>query len=80
MTEFQEREKEIRRRREAAAAKERRAERAKPYSRTELRRDLETDEKDRIKQIAAQLKEQNKGKSKISGLGRIPKLPKKVYL
>lgn len=75
---FEDREKEIRRRREAAAAKERRVERAKPYSRTELRRsDLESDEKEKIKQIAAQLKEQNKSKSKISGLGRIPKLPKK---
>merc|ERR1712107_729029 len=57
--------------------RERREQRAKPYSRTELRKELEMGEKDKIKKIAAQLKEQNKGKSLIAGLGRIPKLPKK---
>jgi len=57
--------------------KERR-ERAKPYSRTELRKEaLESVEKDKIKAIAAQLKQENKGKSMLAGLGRIPKLPKK---
>ena len=76
------REREMRRRkeleRERQKEKERREQRAKPYSRTELRRELEMDEKDKIKRIAAQLKEQNKGKSMTAGLGRIPKLPKKV--
>ena len=58
--------------------KERR-ERSKPYSRTELRKEeLESDQKDKIKRIAAQLKQENKGKSMLAGLGRIPKLPKKV--
>jgi len=69
------------RRREVAKARERRENRAKPYSRTELRAEQEASnsEKDRIKRIAAELKEQNKGRSKslMAGLGRIPKLPKK---
>jgi len=73
---FEEREKEIRRRREAAAAKARREERAKPYSRTELRKELPSDTKDKIKQLAQQLKEEQKQKP-VKKLARIPKLPKK---
>merc|ERR1712107_140118 len=76
---LKEREREMRRKKELERTKEkeRREQRAKPYSRTELRKELEMGEKDKIKKIAAQLKEQNKGKSLIAGLGRIPKLPKK---
>ena len=58
--------------------KEKRREKAKPYSRTELRKELETGEKDRIKNLVQKLKEENKGKSSLlAGMGRIPKLPKK---
>lgn len=76
----QEREQEQRRRRERERLKERREQRAKPYSRTELRKEMETVDKEKIRQIAQQLKQENKGRSITAGLGRIPKLPKKVNI
>ena len=75
---LREKEREFKRRKERE--RERREQKAKPYSRTELRKELENGEKDKIKKIAERLKEENKGKSLTAGLGRIPKLPKKVFL
>ena len=74
---LKEKEREIKRRKERE--RERREQKAKPYSRTELRKELENGEKDKIKKIAERLKEENRGKSITAGLGRIPKLPKKVF-
>merc|ERR1711874_475824 len=59
--------------------KERREKRSKPYSQTELRDDLDVDERQRIKLMAQKMKEDaetKKASSKtnlIAGLGKIPK-------
>merc|ERR1711874_937989 len=73
--------------------KERREKRSKPYSQTELRDDLDVDERQRIKLMAQKMKEEamtkkdslkkessNKGPGTsklLAGLGKIPKLPRK---
>jgi len=69
-----EKEKEERRRKERERERRKAQERkdkAKPYSRTELRTGLDSSDKEKIKDIAKKLKEES-GAS--SGLGRIPKL------
>lgn len=77
----QEREKERQR------EKERREKRSKPYSQTELKNDLDSSERDRIKMLAQKMKDEakNDGKNKpavssslTAGLGKIPKIPKKI--
>jgi len=71
-----EREKEERRRKEREREKRKAQERkdkAKPYSRTELRTSLDSTDKERIKEVAKKMKEES-GASASSTLGRIPKI------
>merc|ERR1719509_172618 len=86
-----EREREERRKqereRERQKEKERREKRSKPYSQTELKDDLGSSERERIKMMAQKMKDEakndTKGKPTVSnnltaGLGKIPKIPKKI--
>jgi len=71
-----EREKEERRRKEREREKRKAQERkdkAKPYSRTELRTSLDSLDKERIKEVAKKMKEES-GALASSSMGRIPKI------
>jgi len=73
-----EKEKEERRRKERERERRKAQERkdkAKPYSRTELRNSLDSTDKERIKEVAKKLKEES-GATPSASLGRIPKLVK----
>jgi len=73
-----EREREERKRKERERERRKAQERkdkAKPYSRSELRTSLDSSDKERIKEVAKKMKEES-GTSITAGLGRIPKIVK----
>jgi len=65
------------REREKRKMQERR-DKAKPYSRSELRTSLDSTDKERIKEVAKKLKEESGNINSPSSIGRIPKISKPI--